>query len=134
MQTSQNGWPVLASTSPKLHTWVIPARTGYVRLRLRNGSAGFLLAHFLLWFAETIEPLKGRVLDDWGWAPLRPIRDSLPPATRNEAFSIAAPPSPGISRAPSNKTTGAWESLPPVAGPVEQPPATTTKTAITKKL
>jgi hypothetical protein len=71
--TSQNGWPVLQATSPLLHTWVIPARNGEVRIKLRNGSAGFLLAHFLLWFAERVEPLHGGIADDWGWA-LRPVR------------------------------------------------------------
>lgn len=71
--TSVNGWPVLQATSPLLHTWVIPARTGEVRIKLRNGSAGFLLAHFLLWFAERVEPLRGGITDDWGYAR-RPVR------------------------------------------------------------
>jgi hypothetical protein len=73
--TSVNGWQVLQPTSPLLHTWVIPARTGEVRIKLRNGSAGFLLAHFLLWFAERVEPLHGGIVDDWGYA-LRPVRGS----------------------------------------------------------
>lgn len=73
MATSQNGWPVLEAGSSKLHTWVIPAKTGQVRITLRNGSAGFVLAHFLLWFAETVQPLAGKVVDDWGFA-VRPIR------------------------------------------------------------
>ena len=73
MLMSQNGWPALDSTSTRLHTWIIPARTGSLRLRVREGSAGFLLAHFALWFAETIEPLRGKVADDWGYAS-RPIR------------------------------------------------------------
>jgi hypothetical protein len=73
MATSQNEWPVLAADSHRLHGWVIPASTGSVTIRLRDGSAGFLLAHFLLWFAETIEALKGKVPDDWGYA-YRPIR------------------------------------------------------------
>jgi hypothetical protein len=74
--TSQNDWPVLQPGSTTLHTWVIPARNGHVRITLRNGSAGFLLAHFLLWFAETIEPLAGKVADDWGHA-VRAIRGQL---------------------------------------------------------
>jgi hypothetical protein len=73
MATSQNGWPVLEAGSPLLHTWVIPAKTGAVRITMRNGSAGFLLAHFLLWFAEKVQPLAGKVADDWGYA-YRPIR------------------------------------------------------------
>lgn len=72
--SSQNGWPVLTTSSSILHTWVIPSRTGTFRLRLRAGSAGFLLAHFALWYADSIEKVAGRVLDDWGWAPSRPIR------------------------------------------------------------
>ena len=73
MSTSANGWPVLASSSSLLHSWVIPAKNGEIRLRLRNGSAGFLLCHLLLWLAEVIEPLAGKVVDDWGYA-YRPIR------------------------------------------------------------
>lgn len=81
MATSQNGWPALASSSPRLHTWVIPARNGTFRLRLRNGSAGFLLAHFALFFSEVIEDAtrpKGSTytgVDDWGYA-YRPVRNS----------------------------------------------------------
>jgi hypothetical protein len=71
---SQNGWPVLAAESRLLHTWTIPAHTGEFTLRLRNGSAGFLLAVFALWFAEVIQPVRGKVLDDWGWSPLRNVR------------------------------------------------------------
>ena len=69
-----NGWPALGSTSTRLHTWIIPARTGSIRLRVREGSAGFLLAHFALWLAgRPSEPLRGKVADDWGYAS-RPIR------------------------------------------------------------
>jgi hypothetical protein len=71
--TAQNGWPVLESGSPKLHRWVIPARNGTIELTLRNGAAGFLLAFLALWFSEVIEQLKGKILDDWGYA-YRPIR------------------------------------------------------------
>lgn len=70
--TSQNGWPALDPESALLHTWVIPARNGAFKLRLRNGSAGFILAHFALWFAENIQPVA-KVADDWGFAS-RPIR------------------------------------------------------------
>lgn len=73
MLTSQNGWPVLESTSPKLHAWVLPAHNGQVSVRLRNGSAGFLLAHNALRFAEYVEGLAQPVLDDWGYA-VRPVR------------------------------------------------------------
>lgn len=75
MTTSQNGWPLLQAGSDKLYRWVIPAKTGTFELTLRNGSAGFLLVHFLLWWAEVLEPLAGKLLDDWGWAS-RPVRGS----------------------------------------------------------
>lgn len=75
MATSQNGWPALSADSPFLVTWVIPTKQGPVRIRLRNGSAGFILAHFALWWADRVEPIYGKILDDWGWAP-RPIRGS----------------------------------------------------------
>ncbi|WP_418061798.1 M15 family metallopeptidase [Pimelobacter simplex] len=74
--TSQNGWPALADGSDRLHVWTIPARTGEVRVRMRSGSAGFLLAHFVLWWSERLEPVRGAVLDDWGWA-YRPVRGAL---------------------------------------------------------
>lgn len=76
VNTSQNGWPVLVADSRLLHVWIIPSRTGTFRLKLRNGSAGFLLAHFALWYADSIEKVTGAVLDDWGWAPARYVRGS----------------------------------------------------------
>lgn len=76
MQYTQNGWPVLPGDSPKLHTWIIPARNGAFSLRLRYGAAGFVLATFALWFSETVQRVKGATLDDWGWAPARPIPGS----------------------------------------------------------
>lgn len=72
MSTSQNGWPALASDSDLLHTWAIPGASGTTRLRMRNGSAGFLLAHVALWF-DGLEPLVEPLLDDWAYA-FRPIR------------------------------------------------------------
>ena len=72
MATSQNGWPVAESASSSLlHKWVIPG-TGRHFL-LRKGSAGFLLAHWILWFHEKIERIDGGQWDDWGWA-FRAIR------------------------------------------------------------
>ena len=73
MSTSQNGWSALDGGSPLLHTWVIPARTGPIRLTLRNGSGGFILAWIALRLAETIAPLAIGQVDDWGYA-YRPIR------------------------------------------------------------
>ena len=74
---SQNGWTVVPeSTDPRLHLWSIPATNGRFQIRLRRGVAGLLLAHFILWFAEMIQPVIGRTLDDWGWSPLRNVRGS----------------------------------------------------------
>ena len=71
MANSQNGWPVLESGSSKLHKWVIPGANRH--FYMRNGSAGFLLAHFILWYHEKIEPIDGGIWDEWGYA-FRPIR------------------------------------------------------------
>ena len=84
---SQNGWPALAADSTDLHTWVIPARSGAFKLRLRKGSAGFLLAHFALWFAEVVQPVA-KVADDWGYA-FRLIRGS-DTAVSNHSSGTAA--------------------------------------------
>lgn len=76
MPTSQNGWPALDAGSPSLYIWTIPTKEGDVHVRLRNGSAGFLLCHFALWWAEKVEPIYGKVVDDWGYA-WRPIRGQV---------------------------------------------------------
>ena len=77
MSTSQNGWPALTGRQsgplPRLRRWLIPG-TGR-HLILRDGSAGFVLAHFALWWHERVERLDTGVWDEWGWAP-RPIRGS----------------------------------------------------------
>lgn len=70
MSTSQNGWPALGYGSPQLHTWLLPDGT---KLRLRHGSAGFVLMHKALWFDAKIEDLLEPLLDDWGHA-FRPVR------------------------------------------------------------
>jgi len=71
VSTSQNAWPALSASSRQLHTWTIPG-AGRL-LRLRNGSAGFLLIHLALWFDQRIEDVEGGILDDWGYA-YRPVR------------------------------------------------------------
>jgi hypothetical protein len=66
MAFSQNGWPALQSGTDKVHPWVIPGtKRTFV---LRNGSAGFLLAHFILWFNEVVEKIGVGIWDDWGIA------------------------------------------------------------------
>jgi hypothetical protein len=68
---SQNGWPVIQSESSlRLRMFHIPATTGAVFLRLQNGHAGFVLAHYALWFAEEVETVFGGG-DDFGWSPRR---------------------------------------------------------------
>jgi len=71
MSTSQNGWPALSVNSKLLYTWKVPGTD--TKLRLRNGSAGFLLVHLASVFDKRIEGLDEPLLDDWGYA-FRPIR------------------------------------------------------------
>lgn len=68
MATSQNKWPALDSGSSKLHKWVVPGTDRH--FVLRNGSAGFLLCHFILWYHEKVHKLneKGDVWDEWAYA------------------------------------------------------------------
>lgn len=74
--TSANGWPLLTSrttgTLPRLRKWIIPGTDRH--LLIRDGSVGFLLVHFALWWHERFNPLTGGVWDEWGWAPPRPVR------------------------------------------------------------
>lgn len=73
---TQAGWPVIAKNSPKLYRWVIPAHNGRFTLLMRNGSAGFCLAHLALSLSELVEDAtQSTVVDDWGWA-YRSVRDS----------------------------------------------------------
>lgn len=73
-QRSQNGWPVIGQT--QTFKWVLPLKKGVHRyLILRSGDVGFILAHFALWFHETIEPLNVGTWDEWGWAA-RKVRGS----------------------------------------------------------
>jgi len=72
MANSQNGFPGLESDSDRLHKWIIPGTGRY--FVMRNGSAGFLLAHFAHWYHHRIEPIDGGIWDEWGYA-YRPVRD-----------------------------------------------------------
>lgn len=69
---SQNGWTVLTNTKDA-HPWVIPG--AHRHIIMHKGAAGFVLAHFALWFHEKIEPLDKGVWDEWGWA-VRNVRQS----------------------------------------------------------
>lgn len=68
MATSQNNWPALEPGSSRLHKWVVPGTDRH--FVLRNGSAGFLLCHFILWYHEVVHKLneKGAVWDEWAYA------------------------------------------------------------------
>lgn len=68
---SQNGFPALSADSPYLHLWVVPDTSR--KLRLRNGSAGFLLIHLAMWFDDRVEDIDGGIFDDWSYA-YRPVR------------------------------------------------------------
>lgn len=63
--TSQNGWPVLWSAS-QTRNWIIPGT--HRTIRLQPGHAGFVLAHFALWYSESVQPIGVGTWDDWGWA------------------------------------------------------------------
>lgn len=78
MANSQNGWPVLEADSDKLYVWKIPVKTGTIKLRLRNGSAGFCLAHYAMYHSEVVENVVGKVLDDWGYAKRNVVGDDMP--------------------------------------------------------
>jgi hypothetical protein len=83
MAASVNGWQVIDSNRttgpmPRLRKWRVPAGKGLTPgeryFYLRDGAAGFVLLHFILWFHETIERLDTQKLwDEWGWA-VRPVR------------------------------------------------------------
>lgn len=73
MPVSQNHWPALDVASPLLYTWKIPGRGDDTLLRMRHGSAGFLLAHLALCFDAKVEVLDEPVADDWAYA-YRPVR------------------------------------------------------------
>lgn len=75
MAISENGWPVLSSGSAHLYRWAIPTKQGTVYLLMRSGSVGFVLAFWVSLFAARIQPVFGKVLDDWGYA-YREIRSS----------------------------------------------------------
>lgn len=74
MARSQNGWAVLPYGSAKLHTWTEP--DSGITIRLRNGSAGFVLVFFLSWFHKKVERVNEGQKDDWGHA-VREIREGV---------------------------------------------------------
>lgn len=73
LPNSQNGFQVIFNRHGFLREWKIPGTDRH--LVLRDGSAGFLLADFALWYHRNIEKINRGVWDEWGWAP-RDIRGS----------------------------------------------------------
>jgi len=87
MATTQAGWPVIFdSDSRYLRRWVIPG-TGR-EYTLRDGSAGFVIVWFILWWHHTIEKIDRGVWDEWGWA-VRPVRGQST-GYSNHAGGVAA--------------------------------------------
>lgn len=64
---SENGWPVL--TRSKLH-WFTAAGDKFAS---PNADVAYLAAYLIDQFNDTVEPIDGKVLDDWSWAS-RPVR------------------------------------------------------------
>lgn len=68
MALAQNGWTAITSaSSPLLHDWRIPCKGGVRTVPLHQGSAGFLLCHFAMWWDDTIDPVLPGIMDEWGW-------------------------------------------------------------------
>lgn len=65
------GFSPLTNSSRLLLSWNVPGAD--TRLRLRQGSGGFLLVHLATRFDRKVEQLKEPLLDDWGHA-FRPVR------------------------------------------------------------
>jgi hypothetical protein len=87
MALSENGWPCLEYGSPRLHTWIIATKQGDVLITMRNGSVGFILAFYISWYAQFIEPVIGKVLDDWGHA-VREIRNGILPSNHYSGTAV----------------------------------------------
>lgn len=73
MSRSQNGYRVLSQD--ETFVWKLPIDGAERHLILRPGNAGFVLAHFALWYHERVEKLNEGLWDEWGWAA-RTIRGS----------------------------------------------------------
>jgi len=66
-------WSVIYS-SRYTKNWRFKFENGADRnVVMRNGDVGFIMAHWILNFHQTIERLNSGVFDEWGWA-IRSIR------------------------------------------------------------
>lgn len=96
MRTSVNGWSVVEagktpettpSGQPRIRQFLLPGNIG-LKVWMRDGVAGFLLADLLTTFNRRIEPLRGPTPDDWGYA-LREIRGAVADDFSNHASGTA---------------------------------------------
>jgi len=85
MSSSQNGYPVLSPDETQV--WTIPCKGEDLKIRLTPGPAGFLLAHYLLFFDERVERLVQKQLDDWGYV-VRNIKDSTEISNHSSATAV----------------------------------------------
>ena len=69
---SENGWRMCNAD----HTAVYDIGGG-MRLRLRNGYAGEVLAAFARWYHDNVEPVDAyKPTDDWGWSATNDVPNS----------------------------------------------------------
>lgn len=84
---SENGWPCLEYGDPRIHRWGVPLRGGVLYINLRQGSVGFVLCLAIMLWDKWIEPVYGKVLDDWGHA-VRPVRGGTTPSNHYSATAV----------------------------------------------
>ena len=65
---------VVGGELPTLRFWQVPGAGR--SLKLRDGSVGFCLVHFAVWWNERVHRLNapGDRFDEWGWVEPRPVR------------------------------------------------------------
>lgn len=79
---SYNGWPVILpgkevsntpSNQPRLRLVSVPGTDR--RFWLADGPAAMVLAHWILFYHEKVQPINGGILDDWSYA-YRDVREA----------------------------------------------------------
>lgn len=90
MTIDEHGWPLIrpnVASDPDLRRFLIPGTN--ITLALRDGSAGFLITHYALWFHECVEPLTlSGPADEWAYS-YRPNVNN-PSVWSRHAFGLAA--------------------------------------------
>lgn len=81
-----HNWPVLATTSTRLHYFPIPG-TKNRQFRLR-GDVGPYLVAFAAEYNRIVTPIDHGRLDDWSWCPLRDGRASNDPSDHCAGVAI----------------------------------------------